>query len=606
MTTSTATKAPVAPTWDLESIFPGGSGSTKFKEFRKGVKKSLEEASSMLTSLPETIKQDNLEQWVEFALKLQSACEDIELVGSFAGCLTAQNVKDSEAHTIEAEADVYLSQWKKIKTALESKSLKQSDKQWQFFLNHEKMKDVRFFLEELRKIASSKMPAELEALAIDLSVDGYHAWNRIYNKMAGDLKVEFETGTETETLSMGQIATKMASPDRAIRKQAFEKMTSAWESREEVSGMILNSLAGFRLSLYKNRKWDSVLYEPLVNSRLKQESLDTMWRVIERETVRLKPYIEAKKKLLSIDEFRWYDEFAPVGNVDKSYSFDEAVEFIIAKTRYFSTDLSDFVKMAVEKRWVEAEDRPDKAAGGFCTSFGPIKETRIFMTYAGTYENLLTLAHELGHSYHNWVLRDRQFLAADYPMNLAETASIFAETLVTDAALAQTTDKMEKLMLLEQKIQSAFVMFCDLHTRYLFETSFYAERREGVVGTKRLRELMIAAQKRAFGPLLSDSGVHPLFWCSKLHFYITGAPFYNFPYTFGFLFATGVYDRAKKEGSGFAKKYQALLADTGSMSSEAVAKKHLGVDLASEEFWKAAVDSALSDVDEFVKLAESI
>ncbi len=403
---------------------------------------------------------------------------------------------------------------------------------------------------------------------------------------------------------MGQLATKMSAANRSIRKQAFEKLLSAWETRKELAAMALNSQAGFRLSLYKHRNWDSILQEPLRLNHLKQDSLEAMWAVVERETPRLKPYIEAKKKLLGIDNFAWYDEFAAVGNVDRTFSFDEAGEFVASNVGRFSTDMGKFVKMAIDKRWVEAEDRGGKEGGAFCTSLGPLRQSRVFMTFAGTFENLLTLAHELGHAYHGWVLRDRAYFAGEYPMGLAETASIFSETVVTDAALEQATDDEEKVMLLEQKLQAAYVMFTDLYSRYLFDRSFYEERANGVVGSDRLTELMLAAQKRAFHGMLGEDGYHPLFWCSKLHFYHTSVPFYNFPYTFGFLFAGGVYHRAKQEGASFADKYAALLADTGSMSTEDVAKKHLGVDLTKEDFWKDAVDQALADVDTFVKLAK--
>jgi pepF/M3 family oligoendopeptidase len=340
-------------------------------------------------------------------------------------------------------------------------------------------------------------------------------------------------------------------------------------------------------------------------ARMKQKTLDTMWTVIEKNINRLKPYIDAKKKLLGIDKFRWYDEFAPCATAERLFTFDEAGDFVVNNLKDFSPDLAKFCRMALDKRWIEAEDRPGKRGGGYCTGMGPRRQSRIFMTYAGTYENLLTLAHELGHAYHSWVLNSKPVFAQIYPMNLAETASIFTESFVTNAALAQARDKDEKLMLLDQKLQSAYILFCDIYTRYLFDNAFYAERAKGIVGNERLNELMIESQKRAFGTLLDESGYHSLFWASKLHFFITDAPFYNFPYTFGYLFATGVYQLAKTEGRAFAEKYRALLADTGSMTAEQVAKKHLGVDLTKENFWQEAVDNALADIPLYVKLAGS-
>jgi len=604
MTTKTA--IPSAPTWDLESIFPGGSASPQFKQFRDKVKAGLEDARKAFDSLPATLDDSSSSVWADFILQLQSLVEDIELVESFSHCHTAQNVRDAAAHTIEAEADLYLSQWSKLQSRLESLSIKQPDEQWEKLVSGKELKLVRFYLDEMRQLARKKMSVELESLALDLSVNGYHAWNRLYDKMAGDLTVEFSEGKETKIISLGQLATKMSDPDRSTRAQAFTKLTQAWESRAELAAMTLNAQAGFRLSLYKNRGWESPLFEPLTMSRLKQESVEAMWATIARETHKLEPYIEAKKKLLGIDKYCWYDEFAPCGKVDRLYPYDEAADFIVKNVAEFSTHMSDFCRMAVDKRWIEAEDRPGKAGGGYCTGTGKLRQSRIFMTYASSYENLLTLAHELGHAYHSHLLKDTPFFATDYPMTLAETASIFSELLVTDAALKACNDPREKLMLLDQKIQQAYVMFTDIHCRYLFDKAFYAERKAGVVGKDRLCELMVKAQKQAFGSLLDESGYHPLFWASKLHFFITGMPFYNYPYTFGYLFAGGVYDRARKEGSSFAEKYCDLLADTGSMTTEDVASRHLDVDLTGNEFWTSAVSRSLSDIDEFVKLAESV
>jgi len=597
-------KIPPAPRWDLETIFPGGSQSPQFKKHRDKVEADLKSAATKLEALPAKIDDSSVKQWADFVLQYQAILADIELVMALSGCLTSQDVKDDAAAAIEGNADEYLSGWEKLNAGLEASTLKISDDEWDLLIKAPTLDGLVFPLNEMREIAKSKMPLEQESLALELAVNGYHAWNRLYNKMAGDLRADFEEDGETKSLSMGQLATKMSSPDRDVRRRAFEAMCSAWETRADMAAMALNSQGGFRLSLYTNRKWDSVLHEPLTMARLKESTLDAMWSVVADETHKLKPYIEAKKKLLGIDKFSWYDQFAPCGKSDAAIPFDEAGKFTVDNFRSFSTEMADFAEMALEKSWVEAEDRAGKRGGGYCTGFGPIKQSRIFMTYAGTFENLLTLAHELGHAFHQWVMRERPYLAQQYPMPLAETASIFAETLVVDAAMKQATDRQEKLMLLDQKLQAAYTMFTDLHCRYLFDKAFYAERSKGIVQKDRLSEMMVEVQKKAYGELLDDSGHHPLFWCSKLHFYLTGQPFYHFPYVFGYLFSGGVYDRACKEGSAFADKYRSLLVDTGSMVTEDLAQKHLGVDLSTRGFWEDAVSRALADVDEFVKLAE--
>lgn len=602
MTISTATKP--APTWDLDSIFPGGSKSKEFRHYRDKVRANIESVKQQLAKLPVTLDNASVTAWTDFILAFQDLAAEIQLIVSLANCLASADAADSDAAAIQAEGDLFWSQWEKIKSGLEALSLKQSDDAWEKLVTGTKLNPIRFFLDEMRRLARSKMPLEQEALLLDLAVDGYHAWNRLYDKMAADIRVDFVENGATDSLSLGQLATKMSSPDRSLRAQAFEKMESAWEKMADLAAMALNSQAGFRLTMYERRGWDSPLFEPLFMAKMSQASLDAMWSVISRESARLKPYIEAKKKLLGIDKFCWYDEFAPCGKTDRIFGYDEAADFIIANVGKFSTELSEFCRMAVDKRWVEAELRPGKRAGAYCSDMGPIRESRVFMTFSGTYDSLLTLAHELGHAYHQHVLKETPYFATWYPMTLAETASIFNELLVTDAALAAADDKQEQLMLIEQKLQQAYVFFCDLHCRYLFERMFYSERANGVVGRDRLCEMMVAAQKQAYGDLLDESGYHPLFWASKLHFYITDTPFYNYPYTFGFLFAGGVYDRASKEGSAFAPKYQALLRDSGSMSSEEAAAKHLGVDLTTESFWTDAVNRSLADVGHFSELAD--
>ena len=595
--------ANLAMKWNLESIFPGGSASAEYNAFRDKLKADLAAAHKSFDDLPKELSSSSRDAYRTFILEFQRIASHVECAYSMADCLTAQDVKDSKALDIFQEMDVLVSEYNNLETRLEAFGKKQDNNEWAALLEDGELSRVRFYLDELRRNARNKMDEEFESFANELAVNGYHAWNRLYDKMAGDLKVDFVEDGKTTEISLGQLASKMDSPDRSIRQQAFEKLEGAWETRADYVTMILNSLGGFRLTLYKHRKWDSPLYEPLVMGRMKRETLDAMWRAVAKGVSKLVPYIEAKKKLLGMDKFMWYDQTAPVGKSDRTVSFADARKLIVKHLGGFSDEMAKFSDTAFEKRWIEAENRSDKAAGGFCTGFGPIKESRIFMTYLDTFGDLMTLAHELGHAYHHNVLREDPYFAGMYPMNLAETASIFNELLVTDAALSQAADQDEKLMLLDQKLSRAHVLFCNLHARFIFDSTFYAERKDGVIPRKRLEELMVQAQKEAFGDTLDSDGYYPLFWASKLHFFLTGIPFYNFPYTFGFLFAGGVYDRAKKEGAAFASKYRNLLHDTGSMTTEELGQKHLGVDLTKDGFWEAAVDRMLEDVEQFVELA---
>lgn len=603
MNPETKTALPPAPRWDLDSIFPGGAESKEYEIFRKEIKEDLKAFAEEIKRLPAELDESNRKDWIDFIVRIQKLNARVRQAGSFVHALVSQNVADEKAHQIYGEVDLYNSQYSKLMTSLEAFAKNQNDDEWEKLLEDTGIGESAFYLDELRETARKKMEPEFEAFAKDLAVNGFHAWNRLYDKIYGDLSAEFVEDNEAKMLSMGQINNKMASPDRDIRKQAFQKLENSWETVANQASMALNYLAGFRLTLYEKRDWDSFLTEPLMETRITEATLNAMWGAVEQGIPKLVPYIDAKKKLMGIDQFNWYDQFAPVGDSERVYSFDEAGRFVIENIAPFSKEMADFSKMALDNRWVEGEDRPGKAGGGYCTGFPVIGQSRIFMTYGGSFSELATMAHELGHAWHSWVLKEKPLFARVYPMTLAETASIFNELLVKDAALTKAGDRDEQLMLLDQKLQDAHTLFCNIYARFLFDKSFYTERKKGLVNRTRLDELMVEAQKQAFGGMLDGpDAFHPLFWASKLHFFLTDAPFYNFPYTFGYLFATGVYSRAKKEGPAFFESYKALLADTGKMTSEEVAKKYLGVDITKQDFWDEAVALSVADVKPFVDL----
>ena len=595
---------PKAPRWDMESIFPGGSKSKEYAEFRHGIKNDLEAISKMLDKLSGKTDKSCFADWGKFILAIQDVYRKLYHAGSFVECLVSQDVNDTDANTIYSELDNYDALYGSLLTGFEEFATKLDDSDWDDFIAENNLGEIRFYLDKMRERAKSKMPPEFERLALELAVDGYHGWNRLYDKMAGELRAPWKDNGETKQISMGQLTPKFDNPDREVRREAFEKYEEAWDSRAALAALTLNSQAGFRLALYKRRKWDSVLKEPLMIAKISRETLDAMWSAVDKVVPQFQKYIDARKKLMGIDKYMWYDQTAPVGKLDKEFTFQEASDFIIEHIGSFSSEMGEFSKMALDNRWVEGEDRSGKSAGGYCTGFPMIKQSRIFMTYTNTFGNMSTLAHELGHAYHSYVLKELPIFGSRYPMTLAETASTFNELRVKDAALSMAKNPMEKLMLMDQKLQDGYIMFCNLHARFIFDKTFYEERKNGMVNRNRLDEIMLEAQKKAYGGTLE--GFYPLFWASKLHFFLTGQPFYNFPYTFGFLFSTGIYDRAVKEGASFAKAYRNLLADTGIMMAEDVAKKHLDVDLKKEDYWNDAVARVTADIDPFVKLAESI
>lgn len=590
--------------WDLESIFSGGSSSTAFEKFRKDLAADIEVAAKQAEEIQKKGGGASTEDWINMMVTLRKLRERIHHGESFVSCLSSQDVEDEKAVVMLEEFSSYGAASDAIQTAIEGFTKSVDDKTWKKMISDERLSGEAFFWNEFREHARLKMEPELEKLASELAVSGLHAWERLYNKMAGDLRAEFTADGKTENLSMGQIKNKLSHPDRRVRRQAFDKYFAAWKSIEALTTMQLNSLAGFRLSLYRARSWDDPLFEALLHGRVKKETIGAMWKAVEAHRDTVVKYIDAKKKYLGIDRFMWFDQLAPVAKAEKKFTYEEACEFVVEHLTSFSKDMGEFARRAIDSRWIEAEDRTGKADGGYCTSLPLLKQSRIFMTFSGNYNEMMTLAHELGHAYHSYVLKDRDYFARFYPMNLAETASTFNELLVTDAALNATDDKEMKLSLIDKKISESFVMCCDIRSRFIFETRFYEERKRGSVPKDRLNELMVEAQRQAFGDILDRDGYHPLFWASKLHFSLSDMAFYNFPYTFGHLFAGGIYDRAKKEGRAFADAYRGLLADTGSMTCEEVARKHLAADITKQDFWSDAVARALADVQEFVELTK--
>ncbi|MFG6117076.1 M3 family oligoendopeptidase [Halobacillus sp. MO56] len=582
--------------WDLDSIFPNGSESKELKNYVQETERLMERLERVVADFQLPSYQSGTGTLMEVVDVLQSVTKRIREIGAFVSCLTAQNVKDAKAKEWLAKRSQLGAQYGNILTKLDQKLIQVDEDSWSWLLQQERVAPIAFVLDERRSRAQEKLPLEQESLINDLSVDGYHAWGQMYNSMVGKMTIYFQ-GRE---LSVGQASNKLSSSSREVRKEVAGKLKEAWKGQSDLFTETINHLAGFRLQTYKHRGWDDVLKEPLDFNRMSRKTLDAMWTAITTHKGFYKTYLQRKADLLGLDKLSMYDIGAPIGETEQTMSYDEGAAFILEQFRKFSPKMADFAKMAFENRWIEAEDRSGKRPGGFCTSFPDSKQTRIFMTYSGTASNVATLAHELGHAYHQHVMNDLPILNQGYAMNVAETASTFAEMIVADAAVKNAKTKAEKLALLEDKVQRSVAFFMNIHARFIFETRFYEERKQGMVPTDRLNELMVDAQKEAYQEALGE--YDPYFWASKLHFHITGVPFYNFPYTFGYLFSLGIYAKAIKEGEGFEDKYISLLQDTGKMRVEDLALKHLGVDLEDEAFWEDALQLCIADVEEFLSL----
>ncbi|PWW26496.1 pepF/M3 family oligoendopeptidase [Cytobacillus oceanisediminis] len=589
--------------WDLDAFFNGGSASEEFGKHLQETRKHIDSFYNQVHKWQPSNSAADAQAISEFIDLFQQTAKKLRQAGAFVSCLQAQNTEDKKAKALRGSTTELSASFQTALTIFDQKLAGYSQEVWTEILKDESLNELAFVLTERRESAAEKLSQEEESVINALAIDGYHGWGQMYDVIVGNIKIPIRENGEDKQLSVGQAANKFSSPDRALRKEVFEKWEEAWSGQADYLSKTLNHLGGFRLNVYKLRGWEDFLKEPLDLNRMKKETLDTMWEVISKNKAPLVKYLNRKAELLGIEKLSWYDLDAPLSKTETKVSYQEGAEFILEQFSLFGEEMTAFSKKAFEDKWIEAEDRPGKAPGGFHTYFPESSQSRIFMTYSGTPSNISTLAHELGHGFHTYAMRDLHLLNRSYAMNVAETASTFAEMIVSDASVKNAKSEEEKLALLEEKVQRSVALLMNIHARFLFESRFYTERKQGNVSAERLNELMAEAQKEAYGNALDE--YHPSFWASKLHFYITGVPFYNFPYTFGYLFSLGIYAQALKEGKGYEEKYIALLKDTASMTVEDLSMKHLKADLTKPEFWESAVQLCIDDVEEFLSLTEN-
>ncbi|NGP44279.1 M3 family oligoendopeptidase [Bacillaceae bacterium SIJ1] len=583
-------------TWELDSIFSGGSDSTAFRDFLTTLETDLQQFSESVQSWDSKDSNDLLQLIDEMSHVVLSLRE----ASAYVSCLLAQNTTDQGAKQLQDRLSSIAVKVKNANTAFESKIAKVDETMWNTWMDSEAFSEMSFYLNEKREQSSSTLPEAEEELINALSVDGYQGWGQMYQVLVQSIRIPVDDNGQEKLLSAGQAANKMVSADAHVRNQVFSAWEQAWADKGQLFAETLNHLSGFRLQVYKARGWNDVMYESLQRNRMKKETLTAMWSAIAKHKQPFVDYLHRKAKLLGKDKLEWQDVEAPLGENDNHIPYAQGGKMIITQFESFGSTLAAFAETAFANCWIEAEDRDNKRPGGFCTTFGLSKESRIFMTYSGTMSNVSTLAHELGHAFHNYALRDVHPFRRWYAMNVAETASTFAEQIVHNAAIKHAKTKEEQIALLDDKLQRSVAFFMNIHARYLFETRFYEVRSQGMVPYKKINDLMVDAQQEAFAGALAS--YHPHFWASKLHFYMTGVPFYNYPYTFGYLFSLGIYAQAQQEGKSFEQKYIALLQDTASMSVEDLAAKHLGADITTEAFWEQGISLTLTDVEAFMEL----
>ena len=468
----------------------------------------------------------------------------------------------------------------------------------------EKLRAVSFYLRKSKEDARHLMDPAIEEWMLKMSLTGGEAFSTLRDKLDATLMVDYKG----EQLPLAAIRSKAYDPDPQVRKDAYEAELAAYPKIEIPMAACLNGIKGEALTAIQATHFDSVLDQTLFHSNMDRETLDAMLTAIREALPVFRKYLRKKGEILGhANGLPFYDLFAPIapaGYVPRAYTIEEARAKLIDEMSKFSPDMGAFIDHAFASRWIDVYPREGKGGGAFCAGLHHQDQSRVLTNFAGSFSDVSTLAHELGHAWHNRCMARLPACMTDAPMPLAETASIFNETLLANAAMAQA-GKEERFSLLEGNLMEATQTIVDIYSRYLFESAVIEKRKERTLSVAELKQLMLDAQEESYGDGLDPDIRHPYMWACKSHYYIPGLAFYNFPYAFGQLFGAGVFARYQKEGADFVPKYNQLLRSCGSGMVADVAAS-VGIDVRSVDFWRASLRVYEREIEEFIALADEL
>ncbi|MEH8153268.1 M3 family oligoendopeptidase [Aeromonas caviae] len=512
-------------------------------------------------------------------------------IAVLAACKGSQDARDPLAKQVASRARALNADLFKTLAPIEDLMLGLPAPEFEQLMADPLLGEEEYRLRHERRLQDQRLPVEAEQLVIGLGTDGLHAWGNLYNDLVGKIRLVI-AGRE---MGLAEASNLLSSPDRALRKEAFDAISAGWEGEQETVAAILNALNGWRLELSrqrgKHRRLDA-LDLSCHQSHIERATLDTLMAETWQARHLGQRALGLMAGHLGLEVLGPEDLFAPPPAASRrEIPFEEAVDIIAQAFARFDPEMGDFARMMSERGWIDAAPTPNRRTGAYCTKFAEPVEPRVFITYAGTMDNVITLAHELGHAWHNWLIRDLPMSQRSYPMTLAETASIFAETLVRSALYEQARSAEERLAIAWADADGAATFLVNIPARFDFERALVAEREQGYVSSARLKGLTDEAWGRWYEQSLDR--YHPLFWAAKAHFSIAGFGFYNYHYLFGYLFSLGVYQqlmsRQAAGEAGVAEAYRALLRDTGRMSAEELVERHLGQDIREPAFWQGSL-----------------
>ncbi|GAC1468987.1 MAG: M3 family oligoendopeptidase [Ktedonobacteraceae bacterium] len=593
------------PRWDMSTVYPG-LDSDEFNQGFVGIMNEITDlvrlfATHNIAEQADIVVDETLVQTFETIItQLNTVLERNRTVMVYISCFVSTDSHDDLAQARMSELQKYQVQLTQLLTRMTA---------WLGSLDVEELiarssiaQAHAYTLRKSKEQASHLMSPTEEALALELNSSAGSAWTRLHNNMTSQLTVSLEVDGAIQDYPMSVVRNMAYDANRETRRRAYEAELAAWERSAVPLAAALNSIKGEVNVLTYKRHWNSPLTASLSSNSIDQQTLDAMMSAARAAFPAFRDYLRTKARILQVPRLAWYDLFAPLGTTDRVWQFDEASAFIVEQFGSYSERLASFAARAFRERWIDAEPRPGKRDGAYCTALRA-DESRVFSNFKPAFAGVSTLAHELGHGYHNVNLAQRTMLQRSHPMTLAETASIFCETIIRQVAL-QKADRQECIAILEASIQGSCQLVVDISSRFLFEQRVFEKRERRELSVDELNELMLDAQRETYGDGLHDRLLHPYMWAVKTHYYSTSRSFYNYPYMFGLLFGLGLYTRYQQDPERFEQGYDDLLSATG-MADAATLAARFDIDLHSEAFWQASLDVIRADIAAFSELARA-
>lgn len=586
--------------WNLDKLYT----SFESKEFQSDLGKLDEQiikfnnwANENLLSLDNPAKK--IEDFIKFSAEISTILTKLR---SYASLTSSVDAKNESASKYKDILSVKASEMTKPNVMFQSfmKNIHNLD---ELVETSESLNEHKFYLNQIKEKSKYMLSEQEEILVSKMSNSGSTAWSNLQNKISSTLLVDITLDGERKQLPLPVVRNLAYDKDSDIRHTAYEAEQAAYMKIEESSAAALNGIKGEVITTCQLRGYKSPLDETFIMSRMDEETLNAMLTAIREFLPVFHKYYRKKAEILGYKNgLPFYEMFAPVGKVNRTFTYEEAMEYVVDNFRTFSDRLADFAQNAYENNWLDVEPRDGKRGGAFCSNLHPIKESRIMANFNGSFSNMITLAHELGHGYHGLNLRDESILNSRYPMPIAETASIFCETIVVNAALKEANEE-EAFEILESSISDAGQVIVDILSRFLFESEVFERRKTHSLSVNELKEIMMNSQKEAYGDGLDHDILHPYMWVNKPHYYNAELSYYNFPYAFGLLFSKGLYAKYLNEGKEFVTKYDELLSATGKNNIRDVALR-MGIDVHDPEFFRSSLRLIEQDIEKFMELAD--